>query len=397
MFRADLVMISIRQVIRHRRRYRGVVLGLSLGVLGLMVILPLGDALIDFLSDNLEQLADAKIIRAGWDQRKSFLRHPASYSFKDVEVLRTFRGVLSASPAVSRWHVLDRGHKRTAPVRLMGVDESFFRTTGIAVSSGRKITEEDVRSGRRVCVVGPRIVSWLFPKDLNPIGGTVSIDGYLFQIVGVVGGLEFNVLWRTAFVPISVARSQFVGMHDIGELYVRAVNWEAVPGLHEDVKELLIHNHAANADAITVTYEGARIEKINNAVFVVKGLIWTALVLTIILGGLGITFTMLAAVTERTTEIGLKRALGATDSAILHQFLIEAVCISVIGALLGMLGGLVCVAVLKEELGLEPTHRLLLMATLGGSVGSAILGVLAGLVPARRATRIDPVDAMRFE
>ncbi len=181
MLHADLFMISLRQVFRHKRHYRGVVLGLSLGVCGLMVILPMGDSLIDFLSDNLEQLADAKIIHAGWDYRKSAGKLPGSYSFSDVELLRKFPGVLSASAAVSRWHVLNRGHKRTAPVRLMGVDESFFRTTGVSVSSGRKITEQDVRLGRRVCVVGPRIVSVLFPKDRDPIGAAVLMSRFRWR------------------------------------------------------------------------------------------------------------------------------------------------------------------------------------------------------------------------
>lgn len=156
-------------------------------------------------------------------------------------------------------------------------------------------------------------------------------------------------------------------------------------------------SHKGYEAGIRVVHYPERIKKVKGTVYIVKLLVYSALGITIILGGLGITNVMLAAVRDRTREIGLRKALGAREEFIMVQFLTEAIFISLFAGIIGAVGGALSVQFLKTPLGVEVSPLMMTVSIIGGLIFTFFLGVLSGLYPLIRASRLDSVSAMRFE
>ncbi len=279
----------------------------------------------------------------------------------------------------------------------MGVEENFFDTIHIPVARGRRIDSDDVAWFSSVCVVGDEIVRTLFPDDEDPLGKKLFIGGHLFRIVGIIGGVEDPSFLNTIIIPISVARSRFADMYDVRNIYVRAINWDAVSQLHKDLLKLLMANQPGYAESMDVRSFPERIKTIQHAVLLVKVFLYSSLMVTVILGGIGIMNVMLSAVRERTKEIGLRKSVGATEKMILSQFLFESISISLTGALLGILLGFVSVQILKGVFQTSPAYGVFALSVLGGVLFGVMLGIASGILPAVKASRLDPAESMRFE
>jgi putative ABC transport system permease protein len=396
MFLADLANVSLRQIYRNRRRYKGVIIGISVGIAGIIIVLTMGDSVEENLGQNLELLGSATIVKASFDYTKSKRKHGGQYFEKDVEDIRKLPNVKSASAVVVSFPLF-KYRLNKSDGRLLGVGEDFFDTIHIPMARGRRISSDDVAWFSSVCVVGDEIVRDLFSKDKDPLGKKIFIGGHLFRIVGIIGGVEDPSFLKTIMIPISVARSRFANMYEIKDIYVRAFNWDAVAKLHQDLHEVLAANQPGYAESMDIRSFPHRIRTIQHAVLLVKVFLYAALSVTMVLGGIGIMNVMLSAIRERTKEIGLRKSVGATERMILSQFLFESVSISLTGALFGILLGIAGVAVLREVFQTSPAYGMFFMSVIGGVVFGVILGIASGILPAIRASRLDPAESMRFE
>ena len=160
---------------------------------------------------------------------------------------------------------------------------------------------------------------------------------------------------------------------------------------------ILSANHPGYEQGIDITYYPKRIEKVRSTVYLVKLFVYAALGVTVLLGGLGIMSVMLAAVQDRTREIGLRKALGAKEGLILVQFLLEAVLISLVAGFLGVVAGILSVTILKGPLGVQVSTVMLTASIMSGILFTGFLGIASGLYPSVKASRMDSVTAMRFE
>jgi putative ABC transport system permease protein len=394
---SDLVQISLRQVYRNKRRYKSVLIGISLGIAGLMTVLTMGDSVESDLGRNLELLGSATIVSATWDFDRSPRWHHGQYRLEDVERIRRLPDARFVTPAVVAANTIFTVNGKKFSGRLMGVEEVFFDTIYIPTSIGRRITRRDVDERKDVCVIGSKVVEALFKDAGSPLNKTISIRGQAFTVIGVIGGVEDPGFMESVLIPFSVARSRVEKMYEIRQIYIRAKDWNVAEGIQRTVSRMLKSAHPGYADAIEVKYYPERIKTIQNAVMLVKLFLYAALAVTLLLGGLGITNVMLAAVRERTTEIGLRKAVGATESMIMSQFLLEAVCISLVGAVLGIIVGSVSVEALKRVIGTAPDYSVFVLSIVCGVTFAGLLGVASGFLPARRASRLDAAEAMRFE
>lgn len=393
---ADLATIALRQIYRNKRRYKSVLIGISLGIAGIIIILTMGGAVESDLGNNLELLGSATIIKAYFDYSKSPKKHGGQYFHKDIEDLQKLPGVRHVSPAVFSGYDVSYNLKKM-PARLLGVDEKFFDTIHIPVAEGRRITDDDVAWKNNVCVVGSTVIRLLMGDDPDPLNKQIFIGGHYFRIVGIIGGVEDASFMESILIPLSVARSRFPGMYEIKDIYVRAVNWDVIDDLQHKVHEILVRNQPGYSEAMEIRVFSERIRTIKHAVLIVKLFLYAALIVIVILGGLGITNVMLAAVRERTKEIGLRKAVGATEDMIMNQFLVEAVTLSLVGALLGIIVGTVSVQILKIVLATTPSYLMFMISVVGGVIFGFILGISSGYLPARKASRLDAAEAMRFE
>ena len=395
---SDLIRLSLRQIYRNKRRYKGVVIGIALGLAGLVTVLTMGDSVESDLGSNLELLGAATIMKATWDFDRSQRWHHGSYSQKDIDDLRQLSGVAGVTPVVWIGYAeASFGTLKAEGVRLLGVEPAFHWICHVPVATGRPISVEDVTGRKSVCVIGQNLLRKLFNGNTDCLGQTIGVSGHVFRVVGIIGGVEDVSNPDTILVPISVARSRYKDMYHIRDIYVRAENWDVVKTVHEEALNVLIRNQPAYADAITVIYYPETLKTIQRTILIVKMFLYAALSVTLLLAGLGITNVMLAAVRERTTEIGLRKAVGATDGMIMSQFLMEAVGISLLGSGLGIVLGIISVEILERVFDMAPSYRVFLATLFGGMVLGIILGMISGLIPAKKASGLDAADAMRFE
>jgi putative ABC transport system permease protein len=249
---------------------------------------------------------------------------------------------------------------------------------------------------KTVCVLGQDAVKYLF-NNPNPVGETIRVGNLGFEVIGVLGGLQNSDIRRSIFIPITTAQNLFQGLYWIREIHLRVDDYNEVERVRDQALETLKGSHKGYESGIRVVHYPQRIKKVTGTIYMVKVFIFAALSITILLGGLGITNVMLAAVQDRTREIGLRKALGAKEGIIMVQFLTESVFISLFAGAIGAIGGLMSVQLLKGPLGVEVSPLMMTLSIIGGLVFTVFLGVVSGLYPSIRASRLDSMSAMRFE
>lgn len=394
---SDILRISLRQIYRNKRRYRGAIIGTALGIAGLITVVSMGDSVEGMLGKNLEILGSATIVKCQWDFSNTPRWHHGEYSLQDVEQLRKLPGVMEVSPALWKRRVKVSYRKKNFVGTIAGVESNFFDTLHLPMAKGRRILDTDEKHFKHVCVIGQTVEKELFGADGLSVGKRIVIEGRAFKVVGVLGGAEDLSYMESVFLPFAVVRAQINDMEKIRDIYVRAQDWDTVPILHERVKGLLAARQPGYADAMAVTYFAERIGAIKTVVFVFKFFLYASIAVTLLLGGLGITNVMLAVVNERTTEIGLRKAVGATERMIMAQFLCESLTVSLVGAGIGILCGFGAVETLQRLFETEAGYGVFLVSIFISVLIGVILGVASGMLPAARAGRLSAVEAMKFE
>ena len=216
-------------------------------------------------------------------------------------------------------------------------------------------------------------------------------------MLGVLGGAEDNEWLVTMILPISVASAKIPNMREIRGIYLRSKNWDIVPDVARQARDILRQTHKGYADAVDIQYSKERISAIKRIVFFFKTFLYSAIVVTILLGGLGITNVMLSSVRERTREIGLRLAVGATPNVILAQFLCESLAVSVAGSILGIGLGFVAVHVVSALIEIVPNYLVFVVSVVVSVILGILVGIVSGILPAAKASKLDCVTAMRFE
>lgn len=392
----DLFMTSWMMVIRNRRRYKSVLIAIAVGTIGFIIIRCLGDSVEKKVSDDLELIGEATVLSAMWEDRKNY--HPGEYFEKDVRALRKLEGVTTVAPVRSTGEKTtllygDMERKRTI---VTGVNEEYWGTQSTPLAMGRLINDDDVKNVRKICVIGAEIHQGVF-KGANPLGKTIVVNSYHYTVVGVLGGKQQEDNSRTVFIPLSLAAHHLNNMRQILQLLIRVDTWDNVRKVREQAEAILQYNHPSLEHGIKVNYRSNRLDRVRLIVFVIQLFSYAALVGVFIVGKMGLTNVMLAAVQDRTKEIGLRKSMGATDALIRDQFILESVMVSVIAGVIGVIGGMVTVACLKELLDVSVSGMVLSSSILVDLALTVSIGVFAGWYPSQQAGRLDIVSAMRFE
>lgn len=384
-----------RLVLRNRRRYKVVIFAIALGTMGFVIIRTMGDSVERNIGKNLELLGEATVMKADWDNNEDNY-HPGQYYMKDVARLKRIPNVTAVAPVVSLSKIPAYFRNNEWQPGLAGIDHNYWKTQTPHVLSGRLISASDVVGRKQVCVLGKDVVKYLFDGG-DPVGQVLRVGNLTFEVIGILGGIQHTNIRSAVFIPITTAQSLFKGLHWIRDIYVRVNDWNSVEKVREQVLQTLKSGHKGYEQGIRIIYFPERVERVRTLVRIIKFFVYAALVVTFILGKVGLTNVMLAAVQDRTREIGLRKALGAREGIIRLQFLTESVMISFLACVIGVVAGLVSVQLLKGPLGVEVSSYIMSVSILIDFAFTLSIGVWAGMYPSAKASRLDVVTAMRFE
>ncbi|HBC72253.1 MAG: hypothetical protein UX91_C0007G0128 [Candidatus Amesbacteria bacterium GW2011_GWB1_47_19] len=374
-------------------------LGIIIGVGSVILLVAIGSGLQSFVTKEFEALgSNVLFISPG---RVSFSGGPpqnveAKFDFEDVRKIGELGAPIVKSSGMISKGVTIKYRSESFYGNLAGVEEDYQEFGNVEIDKGRFFTKNAVERGQFVGVIGHKVYTELFGEGREAVGKEVDISGRQIKVIGVLkekgGGIGGSSNENTfAIIPVTTA-SKLTGINKPAAVMVRTATAEDTTIATRKVKEYFYRKDLTDDD-FTILEPKELLSTINSFLGVVTGALSGIAAISLVVGGIGIANIMLVSVTERTREIGLRKALGATRRDILLQFLIEAVVLSVVGGGIGVAGGW-GLSVLMS--------RFIETAVTPWSVGlafgiSAGVGVVSGLAPAIRAARLDPIAALRYE
>jgi putative ABC transport system permease protein len=396
---------ALGSLMNNKMRAILTMLGVIIGVGAVIALLSLGEGVEASITDQIQGLG-ANLLIITTDQENS-----GGYSALSTEDLEAMADPFYA-PAVSTVAAEVQGPQQVVydgedtRVTVSGVTANYFEVRNLDIALGVSLSEEDVEDKARVAVLGANVVEDLFPADELPIGQSVRIAGSKYEVVGTLeeeGGMMG--LDDQVFVPLTTAQSRLYtdrtrnGEMAVSIIFAQAVDQERIDAAIEQIEDLLRERHdiAYQADDDFQIINQADILDMASSVTGILTLFLGAIAgISLLVGGIGIMNIMLVSVTERTREIGIRKAIGALKRDILIQFLIESLSICVLGGLVGIGLGIASATVIGGLM--EDLTAVVTAGSVAMSFGFAVaVGVVFGLYPAWRAASLRPIDALRYE
>jgi len=399
---ANIIKVALRALRRSAMRSVLTALGIIIGVAAVIAMVSIGngaksqvEASIASLGQNIISVFPGSMtsggMRGGWGSASSLTVEDA------LAIQREVAGVANITPEMrDRSQVLANGLNWNTSI--YGEDISYLDIRLWGLADGEMFTEADVRSGTKVCVIGKTVATQLFP-DLDPIGQNIRIRNIPFKIVGVLTSKGFNYFGQdqddVMVIPYTSFLKRLARRPNLNSILVQAASPEQMARVQQDITDLLQQRRNGRDPDFTVRNQQELAEAATATTKTMTVLLGAIAGVSLIVGGIGIMNIMLVSVTERTREIGIRLAVGAHGRDVLTQFLVEAIILSVMGGVLGVVLG-IGASQLVSHLNNWPV-LISTNAIIGAVTFSAAIGVFFGFYPARKAAQLDPIEALRYE
>ncbi len=328
-----------------------------------------------------------------------------SITWEDLRAIQTeLSSVAAVAPQMNSGQPVI-SEASTWNTQITGTTPDYFTIRNWAVDRGAILTASDQASAAKNAVIGVTAAENLFGPGVDPIGQIVRIRDAPFTIIGVLERKGQNAMGNdqddVIFIPMSAFQTRMqrgLGKFVPGRIFVSAISPEAIPRARTEIEQLLRERHRLGPDDendFSTSSMAEMTSMLTSTQDTITSLLFYVALVSLIVGGIGVMNIMLVSVTERTREIGIRMAVGAQPADIMAQFLVEALVLAAVGGALGVLFGVGFGHVLAAKLGFTMATRMqIVLIALGVSAG---VGIVFGLYPARKASRLDPIDALRYE
>ena len=399
---SELVILALKSLRRNLTRSILTMLGIIIGVSSVILLVSIGQGLQKYITDQFEALGSNIVVvvpgRVARDGGNAFSGGPPNFggsklTLGDADKLAKIGGPIEAVGTGIETQSSVSFQGKDSYTTVAGMSDSYMKIRNLDVSQGRTINAGDVRVSRNVAILGSTVIKEIFGQG-QAIGREVTIGGQKFEVIGVLkaigsGGFGIDVN-DFAIIPVTSAQKVF-GMKTVMVIGMKAQTKEDIPQVIKLAQKELLKKY--DEDDFSVVDQSSLLDSINQILGVVTIALGGIAAISLVVGGVGIMNIMLVTVTERTREIGLRKAVGAKPNDILYQFLIEAVVLSLGGGAIGVAIGSLGAWGISQFIATSVTPWSVIL-----SFGvSAVVGVIFGVAPALRASRLNPIEALKYE
>ncbi|OGD54410.1 hypothetical protein A3J78_00100 [Candidatus Beckwithbacteria bacterium RBG_13_35_6] len=403
----ELILESLATLTLNKVRTGLAMLGVIIGIGSVIALVSLGQASQRMIEDQIKSLGSNLLTVMPGAQRSGGIRGASggmtTLTYADAEAIKNAPEIMTIRSVAAEYS--DRSQvvagRNNTNTQVSGVTPEYAVIRNIALASGSFISKSQLTAMSKVAVLGAQTAEDLFGTGINPIGKAIRINGISFSVIGLMtskGGSGPMNQDDRVFVPLTTAQKILFGVKFISSIYIEAVSESVMNQARDEIGYFLLSRHKIK-DPLQADFSIMSQEDILGTATQVTGT-FTALLsgiaaISLIVGGIGIMNIMLVTVTERTREIGLRKALGAKKKIITAQFLLEAIIITFIGGVAGVVLGMGVSFILSSTLSLPFVFSLpSVLLAFGVSAG---IGILFGWYPAKRAANLAPIDALRYE
>ncbi|HAR63553.1 MAG: ABC transporter permease [Candidatus Margulisiibacteriota bacterium] len=395
--------MAVTSILSNKMRSSLTMLGIVIGIAAVISMLSVGKGAQMSITSSIEKMGTNLLtVRSGLSRTGLVQTDVAQrLNLDDAKALANKVGDLAvvASEASVRGQVKYKGNNSNTSV--LGVSPEYFMVRNYEIGSGTFFNEARVDSAAKVCVLGNTVAENLFSGGETPIGEEIRINRLAFKVIGVYKA-RGNSGWSDEddqiFIPITTEQKRLSGDDSLRAIYASVVNKKDTDKVEEIIIRTLRRQHKLNGDKendFTIRSQLELLDTMNNVSRSFTVLLGSIALISLIVGGIGIMNILLVSVTERTREIGIRKAIGAYESDILNQFIIEAVVLCLVGGIIGIFWGVVFAKIIsifsKWPMAISSFSIILAFGV------SFATGLFFGYYPARKAAKMNPVDALRYE
>ena len=397
-------LMAWASLIANKMRSILTMLGIIIGVAAVIALVSIGNGVKQDIQNSISSLGSNLLMVMPGAPRTPGVRPSAgsmkSLKVSDYEAISKLDGVKAASPMTNGSYVVIYQNKNWT-TSVSGVSYNYLDVNNWSMKSGRFLSEKNVQNRERVAVVGKTVVKNLF-GDEDPVGAEIRVKNIPFRIIGVLNskgsGAMGNDQDDMVIIPYTTAMERVEGIDYLRMIYVVGKDENGIDRLQSDIENLLRVRHGikdTNLDDFNIQNMNSIMETMEETTGTLTLFLGAVAAISLVVGGIGIMNIMLVSVTERTREIGVRKALGATYSVIVTQFLIEAVVTSLMGGIIGIILGIGSSKLIGMASGMS---TVISVPTIVMSFAfSMAIGLIFGIYPARKAAKLNPIDALHYE
>jgi len=395
--------IALTAIRRNKVRAFLTMLGIIIGVASVIAMLAMGEGSKLYIQNQMTGLGtNLVMIMPGADSHGP-VRSSGSTKLElsDMEAIAKSKYVAALSPQVQSSAQVVYGNNNWS-TSIYGVTQEYLQIKNLVIGSGRVFTEKELRALEKVCILGQKVATELFPQGEDPLGKTIRVKNTPFKVIGVLqdkGAASMGQDQNDVIIaPYTTVQRRLLSIDYIQGINLSVTDEKKSEAAVEEFVQILRREHKikeGDEDDFNVMSQSEMISTVSTVIDALKYLLGAIAGISLLVGGIGIMNIMLVSVTERTREIGLRMSVGGRGHDILMQFLIEAAVLSVIGGIIGIIIGYLLASVAGSLLGVGALVRLY-SVVLSFSVCVGI-GLFFGWYPARKAANLNPIDAIRYE